>query len=91
MRTMRACTKCHARYLRERGDEIMPICIPKDLPAAKTLQEENILSWMSNGQPVRISVRAHFGIKPDANQDRHRDQLARLLGNTNRRRLIWSF
>ena len=61
----------------------MPICIPSDLPAAKTLQEENIFV-MDTGRastqdirPLRILVLNLMPTKIDTET-----QLARLLGNT---------
>ena len=61
----------------------MPICIPSDLPAAKTLQEENIFV-MDTGRastqdirPLKILVLNLMPTKIDTET-----QLARLLGNT---------
>ena len=61
----------------------MPICIPSDLPAAKTLQEENIFV-MDTGRassqdirPLKILVLNLMPTKTDTET-----QLARLLGNT---------
>lgn len=61
----------------------MPICIPKDLPAAKTLQEENIFvmdverATSQDIRPLRILVLNLMPTKIVTET-----QLARLLGNT---------
>lgn len=61
----------------------MPICIPSDLPAAKTLQEENIFvmdmgrASSQDIRPLKILVLNLMPTKIDTET-----QLARLLGNT---------
>lgn len=61
----------------------MPICIPSDLPAAKTLQEENIFvmdmgrASTQDIRPLKILVLNLMPTKIDTET-----QLARLLGNT---------
>ena len=61
----------------------MPICIPKDLPAAKTLQEENFFvmdverATSQDIRPLRILVLNLMPTKIVTET-----QLARLLGNT---------
>lgn len=61
----------------------MPICIPKDLPAARTLQEENIFvmdverATSQDIRPLHILVLNLMPTKIVTET-----QLARLLGNT---------
>ena len=61
----------------------MPICIPSNLPAAKTLQEENIFvmdierASSQDIRPLRILV---LNLMPT--KIATETQLARLLGNT---------
>ena len=53
----------------------MPVKIPADLPAAKTLQEENIFVMSLERAPAADSLS-----QPDADQSRHRDAVCPRAG-----------